>query len=501
MGLDFDALEYCRNVKSKQLLPPYICPVSKCDRSYKTIVGLQYHLLNYDHDNPQLAMPMVAANRKKGRSRGTKHHHSSNKGAGGTALSNTGNGVAAANGNCIELINNLMAASNVPETEVTDGDSTIVTSNNNKNSALNNNNHNSGTTGGRNCHNSSDRQNNHLAGNVNRTGRGGINSYSDSGHTIGLGGQTGSSTSSNGGSIGPHSAPSPETLVTYNDDDETVTFNIEGKSVRLGIHELLPFVDEAEYDKLVERGSILNANSAPLEENAAWAKVQVPEAHVQQITNYNVPDAPLRPLSYYRFIEKSVEELDGEIEYDVDEEDSAWLEWINGEREKNGYNIISIETMELLMDRLEKESFFQSAANGSNTGNQVDDDAVCCICMDGECQNTNVILFCDMCNLAVHQDCYGVPYIPEGQWLCRRCLQSPSTPVNCVLCPNTGGAFKQTDRRQWAHVVCALWIPEVRFANTVFLEPIGKIFNFEIYIKCLQDFNMNLFLFFLCRFN
>ncbi|XP_030387258.1 peregrin [Scaptodrosophila lebanonensis] len=377
MGLDFDAVEYCKSVKIKQSQPPYACPVRGCDRSYKTIVGLQYHLVKYDHDNPQPLTPVLTPSRKKARSRA---HHSTPKdnGSGG------------------------------------DGSS----------------------TGGGDAKN----------------------------------GCAGSS-----GSARQQQYSNPESLVSYNEEEEMVTFNIDGKSVRIGIDEPLPLIDDEEFASLVERGCILNADAPPLEENAPWARVQVPEANVREIEDYNVPDAPPRPLAYYRFIEKSAEELDGEIEYDVDEEDSAWLEHMNEQREKSGLHTVSIDTMEMLMDRLEKESHFQAAANGTPTGVEVDDDAVCCICLDGECQNTNVILFCDMCNLAVHQDCYGVPYIPEGQWLCRRCLQSPSKPVNCVLCPNAGGAFKQTDHGQWAHVVCALWIPEVRFANTVFLEPIDSI--------------------------
>lgn len=261
-------------------------------------------------------------------------------------------------------------------------------------------------------------------------------------------------------------SPTREAL-TYDEAKKLVRFEIEGKIVQVNVSEDIPLVTEEE---------IQEVGGSALAQLPPEPVLKLPEPSFNELDDYNICDAPARPNAYIRFIEKSAEELDGEVEYDVDEEDTAWLSIMNEKRETQGLTPVSVDTLELLMDRLEKESYFQAAQNGQpSSGAVVDDDAVCCICMDGECQNTNVILFCDMCNLAVHQDCYGVPYIPEGQWLCRRCLQSPSRAVDCVLCPNHGGAFKQTDRGHWAHVVCALWIPEVRFANTVFLEPIDSI--------------------------
>uniref|UniRef100_T1IM21 PHD-type domain-containing protein n=1 Tax=Strigamia maritima TaxID=126957 RepID=T1IM21_STRMM len=45
----------------------------------------------------------------------------------------------------------------------------------------------------------------------------------------------------------------------------------------------------------------------------------------------------------------------------------------------------------------------------------------------------------------------------------------------CELCPSKDGALKRTDnggRSRWAHVVCSLYIPEVRFGNVTTMEPI-----------------------------
>ncbi len=72
-------------------------------------------------------------------------------------------------------------------------------------------------------------------------------------------------------------------------------------------------------------------------------------------------------------------------------------------------------------------------------------------------------------------DCYGIPYIPEGQWLCRKCTVSPERAVECLFCPHEGGAFKQTNNGKWGHLLCAMWIPELGVSNPVYMEPIDSV--------------------------
>lgn len=63
MGLDFDPIDYCRTLARAP--SPYKCPVEKCNKSYKSIYGLQYHLVNYDHDTRQQITPARTPARKQ----------------------------------------------------------------------------------------------------------------------------------------------------------------------------------------------------------------------------------------------------------------------------------------------------------------------------------------------------------------------------------------------------------------------------------------------------
>lgn len=181
-----------------------------------------------------------------------------------------------------------------------------------------------------------------------------------------------------------------------------------------------------------------------------------------------------------------------QVQYDMDEQDEQYL------RHHNQSSPLLAEAFELAITLLEQEWHKLEAQMGGmgamgNDGlltleelfeKYGNDDGVgglesqleqrCAVCNVSECDNTNAIVFCDGCNIAVHQECYGIAFIPEGQWFCRRCMVGRGG-VSCCFCPSKTGAFKQLDNGMWSHVTCALWIPEVYFANPIYMEPIEGI--------------------------
>lgn len=79
------------------------------------------------------------------------------------------------------------------------------------------------------------------------------------------------------------------------------------------------------------------------------------------------------------------------------------------------------------------------------------DDAVCSVCGDAEGEDGNEIIFCDGCNLAVHQLCYGVAALPEGEWYCSRCSAGVGPHALCCVCQKARGAMKPVEvpSREW----------------------------------------------------
>lgn len=119
----------------------------------------------------------------------------------------------------------------------------------------------------------------------------------------------------------------------------------------------------------------------------------------------------------------------------------------------------------------------------------------CCVCGDDTGYSNNLLVYCDGvdCKVSVHQCCYGILNVPDDSWYCGSCkhkIESASNvlrnksiqsgqylhdefkKLSCELCPCRDGALKRTQNNKWAHVVCALYIPEISFGNVKTMEPI-----------------------------
>lgn len=189
------------------------------------------------------------------------------------------------------------------------------------------------------------------------------------------------------------------------------------------------------------------------------------------------------------------------MEYSIDDEDMQWLA-----DQRIPATELDEEAMELLLDVLEKESFRQLEFRQINA--QVapvepveekldEDDEPCSACGGKDWDEENLILFCDGCNMPIHQACQDLPIVPEGDWYCdtcvyrmgligqpsknpiaKRAIGSPSAQkqkpfidfsiqIPCVICNMIdGGPMKKTHLPgRFAHLVCALMHPDVWFEN------------------------------------
>ncbi|KAM3178245.1 hypothetical protein ACTXT7_002954 [Hymenolepis weldensis] len=155
--------------------------------------------------------------------------------------------------------------------------------------------------------------------------------------------------------------------------------------------------------------------------------------------------------------------------YNIDNLDYAWLSVANEERVKNNEEKLAEWMLEDVIEAAEQichvKMLSEALANG------ISDESKCDVCRDLSSEDGNEIVFCDKCNIGVHQLCYGIRKIPEDHWFCKRCELGLDLNIKCDLCPFKGGAMKPfKDSIDWAHVSCALWIPAIMFEDPVNME-------------------------------
>ena len=106
-----------------------------------------------------------------------------------------------------------------------------------------------------------------------------------------------------------------------------------------------------------------------------------------------------------------------------------------------------------------------------------EDDSPCSICLGRDSFDMNPILYCDGCNLAFHQQCYGVKHVPPDDFYCEIC-QHFETRKNsfktsperlkrnaCHLCPTGWLPLQKSVSGKWVHPQCVMFTNETFFEN------------------------------------
>ena len=150
--------------------------------------------------------------------------------------------------------------------------------------------------------------------------------------------------------------------------------------------------------------------------------------------------------------------------YCLDNLDCEWLKLANEHRRAAGLSLLTESDLELIITEFETQAnssirngeisktrrhsaylFFcimtNCSINCGRTGNRakitgkrqkcnnkslksLEDNSVCDVCRSPNGEDGNELVFCDGCDICVHQHCYGITSIDEGDWYCLPCKVS-----------------------------------------------------------------------------
>ena len=207
------------------------------------------------------------------------------------------------------------------------------------------------------------------------------------------------------------------------------------------------------------------------------------------------------PSNYITYI---TPDWDKVVEYDADEDDEQVVKIVNSSLSLSKAGpILSLGKLERVIDAFEKRYFLlrkecsiartltcvplwpkvrTAVGLFSSTGERC-----CCVCFRKDCDLKNRFLTCKVCDIHVHISCYGIEYsqfdnrLGDGaEFRCDACL-SPAVSTQCVLCPEAGGARKESVDGRWCHVNCIIWNPEVFFRNDLTMSQVDGISNIPSY--------------------